>query len=125
MTHWKTVTKAGAAATVALMVGLPASAMTCEEFTAMSADNQQGYIMGLDAGRTEAREMARGDAPDTEGEGVSVKQDDELDSGREDAREEATSEPDMYVQVVEDCTASPGMTVTEAFPMAEPKGKGG
>ncbi|KRS19109.1 hypothetical protein [Roseovarius indicus] len=125
MKHWNAITKTGAAATVALLVGLPANAMTCEEFTAMSAENQQGYIMGLDAGRTEAREMARGDAPDSQGEGVSVKEDESTDGGREEARDEANSAPDMYVQVVEDCTASPGMTVTEAFPMADPQGKGG
>lgn len=121
MKHWSNVTKAGAAATVALMIGLPANAMTCEEFSAMSADSQQGYIMGLVAGRAEARAMMRGDDPDSSAEGVSVKQDDELDSGREDAREEATSEPDMYVQVVEDCKAMPGKNVTEAFPMTGPR----
>lgn len=125
MRHWNTITKAGAAATVALLVGLPANAMTCEEFSAMSADSQQGYIMGIDAGRTEAREMARGDAPDSTAEGVSTKQDESTDGGREEAREDANSAPDMYVQVVEDCKGSPGMNVTEAFPMADPKGMGG
>ncbi|MEQ8899412.1 MAG: hypothetical protein RID23_20225 [Roseovarius sp.] len=125
MRHWNTVTKAGAAATVALMIGLPANAMTCEEFTAMSADSQQGYVMGLDAGRMEAREMARGDMTDSSAEGVSTKQDESTNGGREQARDEATGAPDVYVQVVEDCTGSPGMNVTEAFPMADPKGMGG
>ena len=125
MRHWNTVTKSGAAAAVALLVGLPANAMTCEEFVAMSSENQQGYIMGLDAGRMEAREMARGDMTDSSAEGVSTKQDDSTDGGREEARETATGAPDMYVQVVEDCQASPDMNVTEAFPMADPKGMGG
>lgn len=125
MRHLKTAATASAAATVALLVGLPAQAMTCEEFTAMSEDSQKGYIMGLDAGRLEARQMARGDAPDDAGEGVSVKEDDSMDGGREEARESARGEPDMYIQVVEDCTASPGMAVTEVFPMADPKGMGG
>ncbi|MEQ9257720.1 MAG: hypothetical protein RIG84_01340 [Roseovarius sp.] len=124
MTYWKTAGTACAAAAVALTMGLPANAMNCEEFTALSEDGQQGYIMGLDAGRAEARQMARSDAPDDAGEGVSVKTDDGTDGGREEAREEANSAPDMYVQVVEDCTASPGMAVTEAFPMADAKGKG-
>ncbi|MEQ8293216.1 MAG: hypothetical protein RIA08_13515 [Roseovarius sp.] len=124
MRHWNTITKAGAAATVALLVGLPANAMTCEEFTAMSEDSQRGWIMGLDAGRMEAREMARGDMADASAEGVSTKQDDSTDGGREEAREDARGAPDVYVQVVEDCQGSPGMNVTEVFPMADPKGMG-
>ncbi|WP_422026843.1 hypothetical protein [Roseovarius sp.] len=126
MRHWNTVTRAGAAATIALLVGLPANAMTCEEFTAMSEDGQRGWVMGIDAGRMEAREMARSDmGADASAEGVSVKQDDSADGGREEAREEATGAPDVYVQVVEACSGSPAMDVTEAYPMMEPEEKGG
>ena len=126
MRHWNTVAKAGAAATIALMVGLPANAMTCEEFTAMSEDSQRGWVMGIDAGRMEAREMARGDTgADADPEGVSVKEDESTDGGREEARDEATGAPDVYVQVVEACSGSREMNVTEAYPNMEPQEKGG
>lgn len=124
MKRWNMITKAGAAASVAMLVGLPANAMTCEEFSAMSEDGQQGYIMGLDSGRAEARGVAEAETPDSSGEAVSTKEGNDNDGGREAARDEATGAPDAYVQVVEDCGASPGMNVTDVFPNSKPEAQG-
>jgi len=117
MKLWNSFAKAGAAGGLVMALAAPASAMTCEEFNAMGPDMQRGILMGLEAGRHEAREMARGNVAEDAGEGVIVSEDDDMEGGREEHRERARAVDDaMFKQVVDDCKNSPDLDVTGVLP---------
>lgn len=121
MTFLKTISAAGLAGGLAFSLGAPAQAMTCEEFSAMSPDMQRGVLMGLDAGRAEARAMARSNAAEDAGEGVVVSDDDDMEGGREELRESGRGVDEAtFMQVVDDCKNAPDKDVTGVLPATAP-----
>ncbi|WP_397541317.1 hypothetical protein [Roseovarius salis] len=114
-----TLTRSTAIAGVAALLAMPAQAMTCADFNQMEEDAQKAALMGIEAGRAEAREMARSDAMEDAEEGVLVTEDDDMDGGREEKRERARGVDDaIFMQAVDDCKNDPDMDVTSAMPPA-------
>ncbi|MEI4197417.1 hypothetical protein [Roseovarius sp. E0-M6] len=110
----KTVSVFGLTAAMAM----PAAAMTCGEFDALSADEKMAamYDMG---GREAARQASRGNDPDMGGDDqVIVENNDDTEGGREGARERMKG-ADVMVKIREMCEGNPDMDMDDVMSSKE------
>ncbi|QYX56656.1 hypothetical protein K1T73_16725 [Roseovarius sp. SCSIO 43702] len=115
----KTVSVAGLTAAMAM----PAAAMTCAEFDAMSPDEQLGVMYDM-GGRMAARDMARGDDADMGGDDAATVDTESADNvaGGEEERAQMARGSDVVVKMREMCEADPEANLDDIMNSKEMRG---